>query len=84
MTLSLHNAMKQITIDELPESVQQILVEVAESNNPVTITRAGSPLVILRAAKSSHVRAPFGAMEGTGEILGDILSPLDEPWEVLQ
>ncbi len=76
--------MKQITIDDLPESVQQILVEVAESKNPVTITRAGTPLVILQAAQSDQSRAPFGALEGTGKILGDIISPLDEPWEVLQ
>lgn len=76
--------MSQITTNEFPESLQKLLLHVEESNMPLTVTHEGKPLVVIYPASANQYRAPFGAMKGSGEILGDIVSPLDEPWEVLQ
>jgi antitoxin VapB len=76
--------MTQITTQELPEAFQQLLLEVDRTNDPLTITHQGKPLVIVYPATTPKPRAAFGCMKGSGKILGDIVSPIEQPWEVLQ
>lgn len=33
--------------------------------------------------KKPKPRPPFGFMKGIGEVTGDIVSPIEQPWEVL-
>jgi antitoxin VapB len=44
----------------------------------------GKPIVIITAAPPAKPRPGPGFMKGQGEILGDIISPIEQPWEVLQ
>ncbi len=76
--------MAQITISELPETFQKLLQEVEHTNIPLTITQEGQPLVIVYPAKTRKPHPPFGFMQGTGKITGDIVSPVEQPWAVLQ
>lgn len=76
--------MSQITITDLPEPLRKLLQEVEETNTPLTIMRAGKPFAIIYPAGKEPERPPFGFAKGTGEILGDIVSPAEQPWEVLQ
>jgi hypothetical protein len=49
--------------------------------------RAGEVVEVIRAEEVIRVQAVplrVGAMRGTIQIVGDIVAPLDEPWEVLQ
>jgi prevent-host-death family protein len=61
----------------------KLMDQVAENHTEIIITKRGKPVARLVAAypdknlKSSGV---CGWMKGTVEILGDIVSPLDEKW----
>ena len=74
--------MTEITTIELPESLQNILINMAETKTPLTILHDGKPLAIVYPATNSMARPDFGVMKGTGKILGNILEPVAEDWDV--
>jgi prevent-host-death family protein len=64
-----------ITTIELPEALQTLFLEVEQTNQPVTVTHQGKPIVVITPANSSQPRRPaFGFMQGQGEILDDIIT----------
>jgi antitoxin (DNA-binding transcriptional repressor) of toxin-antitoxin stability system len=72
-----------IATTELPEILQTLFLEVEQTNQSVTITHQGKPIVIITPANPPKPNRPaFGFMQG--EILGDITAPIEQPWEVLQ
>jgi antitoxin (DNA-binding transcriptional repressor) of toxin-antitoxin stability system len=73
-----------ITTIELPEALQKLFLEVEQTNQAVTVTHQGKPIVVITPANSPKPRPAFGFMQGQGEILGDIIAPIEQPWEVLQ
>lgn len=76
--------MPQITITELPETLQKLLQEAEETDTPLTITRAGQPVAIIYPTKRAEARPTPGFRKDSGKILGDLVSPIEQPWEVLQ
>jgi antitoxin (DNA-binding transcriptional repressor) of toxin-antitoxin stability system len=78
--------MLQISTKELPENLQQLLTEVQQTQTPLIVFHEGKPLVIISPATTRPERATFGAMKGSGEILGDLIDPVVpiNTWEVLQ
>ena len=76
--------MTQITTTELPQNLQTLFIEVERTKTPLTVIHEGKPLVIIYPATTQASRPCFGVMKGSGEILGDIIAPLAEPWEVLE
>jgi antitoxin (DNA-binding transcriptional repressor) of toxin-antitoxin stability system len=55
--------------------------EVAESGREVVITKRGRPVARLVPVAEAGARDIVGCMRGTVTVLGDIVSPLGEPWE---
>ncbi|MDF0553073.1 type II toxin-antitoxin system Phd/YefM family antitoxin [Kamptonema sp. UHCC 0994] len=76
--------MAQITTNELPQTLQTLLIEVERTKTPLTVIHEGKALVIIYPATTQTLRPSFGAMKGSGEILGDLIAPVAEPWEVLE
>lgn len=76
--------MTEITTTELPQTLQTLFIEVERTKKPLTVTHEGKPLVVIYPANAQNSRPPFGAMKGSGEILGDLVAPESEPWEVLE
>ncbi|MEL6166646.1 MAG: type II toxin-antitoxin system Phd/YefM family antitoxin [Cyanobacteria bacterium J06628_3] len=78
--------MEQITNEELPETIQKLFQEVQRNKTPLTVTHKGEPLVVIYPAKYKSKRPTFGAMKGSGEILGELVSPAVplNTWEVLE
>ena len=76
--------MAKITTYELPESLHTLFIEVERTKTPLTVIHEGKPLVIIYPAVTETKRSACGGMKGTGEILGDLVAPVDEPWEVLE
>lgn len=76
--------MTEITTDELPKSLQTLFLEVERTKTPLTVIHEGKPLAIVYPATTETKRAPCGVMKGTCKILGDIVAPVAEPWEVLE
>ncbi|MBE9230486.1 MAG: type II toxin-antitoxin system Phd/YefM family antitoxin [Nostocales cyanobacterium LacPavin_0920_SED1_MAG_38_18] len=78
--------MEHITTSELPKTLQQIFTEIQRTKTPLTVTHDGEPLVIIYPATLQPQRPAFGAMKGSGEILGDVIAPVipATTWEALQ
>jgi antitoxin (DNA-binding transcriptional repressor) of toxin-antitoxin stability system len=57
---------------------------VAADREPLIITKHGKPVAQLVPIPEKKWVDPFGAMRGSGTILGDIISPLDVEWEANQ
>lgn len=76
--------MTQITLSELPESLQTLLNQAQKTGEALTITQDGIPLAIISPIKQQK-RAAFGAMKDRVEIVGDILEPTSElvSWEAM-
>ncbi|HIK11082.1 MAG TPA: type II toxin-antitoxin system Phd/YefM family antitoxin [Oscillatoriaceae cyanobacterium M33_DOE_052] len=76
--------MTEITSNELPQILQSLFIEVERTKTPLTVIHEGKPLVIIYPATSPDDRPTFGVMKGSGEILGDIIFPEPQPWDVLE
>jgi hypothetical protein len=78
--------MQQISSNELPENIQKLFTEVQLTKTPLTVIHEGKPLVIISPATTQPKCATFGAMKGSGEILGDLITPAVplSTWEVLE
>ncbi|MEH1784988.1 type II toxin-antitoxin system Phd/YefM family antitoxin [Nostoc sp.] len=46
------------------------------TKKPLTVTHDGEPLVIIYPTTPQPQRPAFGAMKGSGEILGDVIAPV--------
>ena len=75
--------MKTIKASEFKARCLQLMDEVAQSGEPLLITKNGKPVSQLVPYRRKPATL-FGVMKGTVTIQGDILSPLNEDWEALQ
>jgi prevent-host-death family protein len=69
-----------IKASEFKAKCLKIMDQVAKSGEPVTITKNGKPVSKL-VPVDERPKTLIGALKGTGEILGDIISPIDVTWE---
>jgi prevent-host-death family protein len=76
--------MHTVKASEFKAKCLALMDEVARTGEPVLITKRGRPVAELRPPPSARRATPFGAHAGLVKILGDIVAPLDEPWEALQ
>ena len=69
----------EIPAGEFKAKCLKLLDEVQQHHREIIITKRGKPVARLLplAAESPEI---FGRMKGTGEILGDIVSPTGEVW----
>jgi antitoxin (DNA-binding transcriptional repressor) of toxin-antitoxin stability system len=77
--------MTQITLSELPETIQNFLNQAQNTGEILTITQNDIPIAIIAPIKKSK-RAAIGAMKNTGKIVGDIVEPTANlvTWDVLE
>ena len=79
--------MREIPVSKFKATCLAVLDEVAKTQEPFRITRRGKTIAeIGPPSRSSKIADSFGAMVGTSEILGDIVSPITplEDWESLK
>jgi prevent-host-death family protein len=78
--------MEEVAISEFKAKCLALLERVHKTRKPICITRHGTPVAEVVPPSSVQVRSAWiGSMKGSIEILGDIVSPANEPteWEVL-
>jgi antitoxin (DNA-binding transcriptional repressor) of toxin-antitoxin stability system len=77
--------MTQITLSELPESLQTLLNLAQKTGETLTIIQDGTPLAIISPIKQKK-RASFGVMKNSTEIIGDLVEPTSElvSWEATE
>lgn len=71
-----------IPAGEFKAKCLKLLDKVAEDRQPLVITKHGKP--VAQIVPMPHEVDLFGCMRGSGEILGDIISPLDVEWEAMK
>ena len=72
--------MKTIKASEFKAKCLQLMDEVAESGEPIVITKNSKPVSLLVPYRSKPATL-YGALKGSVIIEGDIISPLDVEWE---
>jgi antitoxin (DNA-binding transcriptional repressor) of toxin-antitoxin stability system len=77
--------MTTINLSELPETLQNLLQQIAKTGETLTITENNRPFAIVSLTQKRK-RAAFGSMKSETKILGDILEPTSNlvEWDVLQ
>jgi hypothetical protein len=73
-----------ITMNDLPETLRTLFLEIGLTHQSLTVIHEGQPIVTISSAMPKKARPAFGFMQGQGEILEDIIAPVEQPWEVLQ
>ena len=68
---------KTIPAGEFKAKCLRLLDEVAQGRAPLVITKRGKPVAKLVPIDDKPIDI-YGCMAGTGRILGDIVSPLDD------
>ena len=58
----------------------KLIDEVAATRKPLVITKRGKALAKLVPIENQKTPPLFGYMKGTGQILGDIVNVLHDPW----
>ena len=75
--------MKTVKASEFKATCLKLMDEVAETGEPIVITKKGKPVSQLVPYRHKP-KTLYGALRGSVEIRGDIVSPLSEEWEALQ
>jgi antitoxin (DNA-binding transcriptional repressor) of toxin-antitoxin stability system len=77
--------MTQITLSELPQSLQILLNQAQKTGETLTIIQDGIPLALISPIKQNK-RASFGIMKNSTEIIGDLVTPTSElvSWEATE
>jgi len=73
--------MTQITISELPQTLQTLINEAKKTGEPLTITENGIPLAIISPIKKKSLLEVFANLEDIDEEFLNVdegLLPLDE------
>jgi prevent-host-death family protein len=77
MTMVMH---EKIPAGEFKAKCLQVLDEVQRLRMQVVITKHGKPVAKL-VPLDEHAESFVGSMQGTMDILGDIVAPVDVKWE---
>jgi antitoxin (DNA-binding transcriptional repressor) of toxin-antitoxin stability system len=79
--------MEEIAISKFKATCLKVLARVGKTRKPIRVTRFGKPIAeIVPPSVTPAKHRKLGGMEGTIEILGDIVGPTSGPedWEVLR
>jgi len=71
-----------ISAGEFKARCLALMDEVRDRGGEYIITKRGAPVAKLVPIRTER-RPLLGSMKGTVNVLGDIVSPLDEPWDAL-
>lgn len=73
---------RRISAGDFKARCLALMDDVHDRGGEYLITKRGVPVARLVPVRHEPRRL-FGSMKGTVTVLGDIVSPLEEPWEVL-
>ncbi|MHB8763802.1 MAG: type II toxin-antitoxin system Phd/YefM family antitoxin [Deferrisomatales bacterium] len=78
--------METITISAFKATCLAVLEKVRRTGKPVLVTRRGEPVAeVVPPSPPARETSWLGAMQGTGKIVGDVVSPAsgEDEWEAL-
>jgi prevent-host-death family protein len=72
---------KKIAAAQFKAQCLQLMDYVKEKHAELIITKHGNPIAKLIPIEEEPVNL-YGALKGTVKIKGDIIAPIDEPWDI--
>ena len=78
------NQIEQIAVSKFKATCLSVLERVRKTRKPVLVTRFGVPIAeVVPPPAPEKTKGWMGSMEGSVEILGDIVGPIshEEDWE---
>ena len=79
--------LEEVSISQFKAKCLRLLEQVRKTRKPLRVTKFGKPVAdIVPAAVTVDRASWFGSMKDSGKILGDIVSPANDPeeWESLR
>jgi len=76
----LEGVLKEIKASEFKAKCLKLMDTVAETGQPIIITKNGHPMCRLEPYRQKPTTL-YGSLKGSITITGDILSPVDVSWE---
>jgi len=77
--MTMGSSAQTVKAGEFKAKCLELMDRVAESGEPIVITKRGKPVAMLTPARDPS-QTVFGYYKGRMEIVGDIVSPLDTDW----
>ena len=71
----------QIAAGKFKTQCLQLMDQVQQNREEIVITKHGKPVAKLVPVDESEPRSVLGYLQGTVEIVSDIVSPLEDEWE---
>jgi len=71
----------RVAISEFKAHCLEILKNLEKSKTSIIITKRNKPIATVSSFQKQKASI-FGMMKNKGEVKGDIISPIDEEWEV--
>lgn len=77
--------METVAISKFKATCLELLKKVQKTGQPILVTRMGEPIAqVVPPDLPQNKRDWLGSAEGTGKIIGDVVTPLDsDMWEVM-
>lgn len=72
----------KVSAEKLKANCLKLIDSVASTREPVIITKHGKPVAMMIPAMPEPRTSLFGYMAGTAIVRGDIVTPVDEKWDV--
>jgi prevent-host-death family protein len=73
---------KEMPAGEFKAKCLKLMDQVKQDRREIVITKHGKPIVKL-VPYEDEIPSLYGCMKGRAKILGDIISPIDVKWDVL-
>ncbi|CAN1557375.1 hypothetical protein MCEMSE15_02478 [Fimbriimonadaceae bacterium] len=76
--------MKTVSVTDFKAHCLEMLNEVSQTGEPVLLTKHGKPTaMVVPPLTAPPTKFELGRFRDSAKIVGDIVSPLSEPWEAL-
>lgn len=72
----------QVAAGQFKAQCLQLMDRVQQTHEEIVITKHGRPVAKLVPVEIASDRSILGYLRGSVQVIGDIVSPLDESWEV--
>jgi prevent-host-death family protein len=76
--------MKRLSATVFKARCLKVMEEVAETGEPVVVTKHGKPVVRVVAEPASEPKPLCGRLKGSVTYEGDLISPIDVRWEAME
>lgn len=74
----------EIAAGQFKAQCLKLMDQVKQTREEIVITKHGRPIAKLVPMAEGPSRSIIGFMKGSVKVTGDIVSPLEEDWEVLE